>query len=1163
MPRSAFHFEQVALSAIRGFAGQGFTVPGLGPGIIVIHGPNGVGKSTLSLGMNLLLWEQVAAPPGTVLRAQVQVAGATQVRERFQERLTAKAGAQAVAASPWPGPETRDRYTFSLSDLLQANQSNQAFGEHLRQQMQGGVDFPSLRAGVGAMTTFSSSRLGPARDLKEAQDRVRDQAKAQGDQENLEAEVRYLEDEVRQLGAHRQAEQRLEVLDRGLEALEQLLDREEVLAPFLAREALLGRLQDSDGERHDELRAARDEAMTARSTLASQLQKLDGDLARLNLQGTPAKEAALAANHLAAALQEAAKALEAQGSDLAQAQAALDDWQRAHPWLAPDDYAGPEVSRERLQTALTLSRQLEQSHATRHALSELASQMGPEDPVPPVQALAAAAGLLEHWLDQRRRLEGLAVAPGRPRAAALLVAGAVAGLAALAAALKGGAFLLAAATAAALILLGLGALALRPARRGDPGQAQRDLAETQARFLALAVTGLAPAVWDEAHVRNAATALRETLALAGGQAWRNGFRAAVRTRRDHEASRWAELRAEAGELARQLSLPADAAEPFGGFLALMASRLEEGLKLRAALAAAQGRVRHAADTLKARREEAAALLQTFGRDASAEPRAALTALAADLDTALRLLDDRARVAADLANARQDSPQERLDGFLSQRSLQEDTFPEAWAARARWQPLRDAHAAQRTLVESLLAREPQWTGELQALADRDGAPLPQRREALRQRHAGLSAELLECRRLLAAVGARQEDLGRKKLALETLTRGGTLAVLILERDLAAQRLEAVRQKEVEGRALTLLIDRLEKRSAEEDLPPQLRRASELFQAFTRHRYTLQFLGGAFHAREGGQTLSLQELSEGTRLQLLMAVRLAYVEHQEEPEGIQLPLFLDEVLANCDDERALAIIDAIRIMAGSGRQIFYFTAQQDEVEKWRTLGGEAVQVVDLATVRSLEAQRRIPLPLRDWARPAVPEPGAALLLDYARTLGAPGAALWVPLHQQHPWLACVEGDQGLLCDFLRGGLTTLGQVQRFLQDQDGDVPRRLLTTLTLLEAAQTALQAARPRPLDPALLEQAEIKGLLADRTNLLAALAEAGGDPRRLLDATIPGVGGKRKESLKEWLLREGHVVEQETPSVELLLDLKVRYASLLAPEAEGWISVERFVLQAG
>jgi hypothetical protein len=158
--------------------------------------------------------------------------------------------------------------------------------------------------------------------------------------------------------------------------------------------------------------------------------------------------------------------------------------------------------------------------------------------------------------------------------------------------------------------------------------------------------------------------------------------------------------------------------------------------------------------------------------------------------------------------------------------------------------------------------------------------------------------------------------------------------------------------------------------------------------------------------------------------------------------------------------------------------------------------------------------------------------------------------------------VEGDQALLRDFLRGGLTTLGQVRRYLQDQDAPVARRLLITLTLLEAAQTALQAARPRPLDPALLEQAEIKGLLADRTNLLAALAEAGGDPRRLLDAAIPGVGGKRKESLREWLLREGHVVEQETPTTELLLDLKVRYASLLAPEAEGWISVERFVLQS-
>jgi uncharacterized protein YhaN len=1162
MPRSAFHFEQVALSAIRGFSGQGFTVPALGPGIIVIHGPNGVGKSTLSLGMNLLLWEQVAAPPGTVLRAQVQVAGAPQVRERFQERLTARAGAAEVAASPWPGPETRDRYTFSLSDLLQANQSNQAFGEHLRQQMQGGVNFQALRTGVGALGAFSRSNIGPARDLKEAQDRVLAQAREQGAQENLEAEVRDLQAEVGRLEEYRRSEQRLGALDKGLDALEQLLDREEALAPFAASEALLELLQDSDGDRCAELRAARDEAVTARAALAAQLQALDGELTLLNLQGTPAREAALAASHLAAALQEAARALEAQEAELAQAQASLEDWGRAHPWLAAEDYPGPEVSRERLQTALTLSRQLEQSHATRHALSELAGQMGPEDPAAPVQALTAAAALLEEWLDRRRRLEGLAMAPSRPAAVALLAGGFVAGLAALGAALWGGAYLLAGATAATLALLAFGALALRPARRGDPGQAQRDLAETQARFIALGITEPAPTVWDEAHVRNAVSALREALALAGGQAWRNGFRTAVRNRRETEAARWADLRAEAGQLARQLNLPADAAEPFGGFLALMTSRLEEGLKLRAGLAAVQGRIRHALATLHEREGEAAALLAAFGRQGGAAPRAALTALAADLDTALRLSEDRTRVAARLAQARQDSPQERLDQFLGQRELQVDTFQEAWTLRARWKPLREAHAAQRNLVESLLAREHQWSAEVQALADRGGDPLPLRREDLRQRHAAVQAERHACRLLLEGLGTRQEDLGRKRLALETLNRGGTLAALILERDLAAQRLEAVRQKELEGRTLTLLIDRLERRCAEEDLPPQLRRASELFQVFTRHRYTLQFLGGAFLAREGSQTLALHELSEGTRLQLLMAVRLAYVEHQEEPGGIQLPLFLDEVLANCDDERALAIIDAIRIMAGSGRQIFYFTAQQDEVEKWRTLGGASVQVVDLANLRSLEAQRRIPLPLRDWARPAVPGPGDAPLLDYAQALGAPGAALWIPVHQQHPWLACIEGDQPLLHDLLRGGLTTLGQMQRFLQDQEGPAPQRLRLSLTLLEAAQLALQGARPRPLDPAKLEQAEIRNLV-DKTNLLAAFAEAGGDPRRLLEATIPGVGPTRKVNVKEWLVREGHLVEAAPSAAELLLTLKVRFSSQLAPEAEAWMAVERFVHQAG
>src|SRR5690606_37194719 len=82
--------------------------------------------------------------------------------------------------------------------------------------------------------------------------------------------------------------------------------------------------------------------------------------------------------------------------------------------------------------------------------------------------------------------------------------------------------------------------------------------------------------------------------------------------------------------------------------------------------------------------------------------------------------------------------------------------------------------------------------------------------------------------------------------------------------------------------------------------------------------------------------LEELSSGTRVQLLLAVRVAFVEQQE--QGVMLPLLLDEVLGNSDDERARAIMAAAVELAREGRQVFYFTAQADEVVRWGALAAE---------------------------------------------------------------------------------------------------------------------------------------------------------------------------------------------------------------------------------
>lgn len=131
---------------------------------------------------------------------------------------------------------------------------------------------------------------------------------------------------------------------------------------------------------------------------------------------------------------------------------------------------------------------------------------------------------------------------------------------------------------------------------------------------------------------------------------------------------------------------------------------------------------------------------------------------------------------------------------------------------------------------------------------------------------------------------------------------------------------------------VLVNYVEKKSREDD-PKVLKRANHYLKKVTDNRYELLFADGRFKVRDEIEkdTKEVNELSDGTRVQLLLCVRLAFVEHLEEDKSIKLPLLFDETLASTDDERAPLLARTIGEICKQGRQVFYFTAQQDEIDK----------------------------------------------------------------------------------------------------------------------------------------------------------------------------------------------------------------------------------------
>jgi len=178
---------------------------------------------------------------------------------------------------------------------------------------------------------------------------------------------------------------------------------------------------------------------------------------------------------------------------------------------------------------------------------------------------------------------------------------------------------------------------------------------------------------------------------------------------------------------------------------------------------------------------------------------------------------------------------------------------------------------------------------------------------------------------------QEQLTRLDADIERAERGSSLENALADVELKRSALIHVREGKIAKAVGQTILEKL-REDAIKNAPPVFERARQNFFRVTDGRYSLVIpQNDSFRAKDHhrNRDFDLSELSSATRVQLLLSVRLAFVESHE--SNYRLPLTLDETLANSDDKRAQAIIKTISTLA-TDRQVFYFTAQQDEVDKW---------------------------------------------------------------------------------------------------------------------------------------------------------------------------------------------------------------------------------------
>ncbi|MFW5951420.1 MAG: ATP-binding protein, partial [Gemmatimonadota bacterium] len=356
------------------------------------------------------------------------------------------------------------------------------------------------------------------------------------------------------------------------------------------------------------------------------------------------------------------------------------------------------------------------------------------------------------------------------------------------------------------------------------------------------------------------------------------------------------------------------------------------------------------------------------------------------------------------------------------------------------------------------------------------------------------------------------------------------------DAAKADLADRRDRDVDDAIGQALVTWLEGTASDTNRPRVFHRARELLSVITRGQFRLEMSrdGDVFRAYDtvAERGRALDELSSGTRIQLLTAVRVAFVETQE--HGAAPPLLLDEVLANADDTRARAIIETALGLARAGRQVFYFTAQVDELEKWRELLTQAgdIEWGEYGLGDPSDG------PAFDWSdrrwADRVPAPG-----DLSH--GAYGALLDVPRFD--PWMEGVGGlhlwylveDVDALHELLDLGIDRYGKLQGFARHGGGlEAIRGVLddarSHAELCRRFGEYWRRGRGRPVDRAALEESgAVTATFMDRVAALCQRVE--GSAQALLAALdeggVPRFRTASIEDLRDFFLRAGHLDEAE------------------------------------
>ena len=1099
---------------------QPFTIQPSGAGVHVIFGPNAIGKSSICRAVEWLYWMDRGPSERTAIAGEFEVAGKTWRAEREGSRVRWQCRGERLEPPPIPPSHNRHCFFLRLRDLIDPSlEGTQDIASDIRRQMFGGFDLErvkeSLSRGVRSQHGRREQReyraaeraVQEAEGRQSALQRRADRLDALGAElEALETNARRVPSIDRALGLADRVEE-LAVLKRELAALPNAFEslsgaEDKEIAELQERiDEYDNRVRDTDAE----LEAARNDLRNSRLTdalseadIAIWRQRAD-ELGRIELK------LQAAANDFTASEMELAAALSAiGGADVAAAALDLDSHARLFASLrAAEDHRTKKSAIE-----------------WRLRLLESIAKVDDDDRL--LEELRGAAVALRSWL----RAPAPETSADRIRARRMWILLAVglsvagAGLAVLADPRFG--FLLAAALGVMVpVLLIRSPQASAEARR-----------RAEKEFESAGIE--APDSWDVPSVESRLRGLGREIAAVDARRQRARDRDVDRQTLISDLEGLATEEATLNEWRETLrkSLNLEALLP-DAELVDAARALDQLRSAQRSFEGAKGRHEELEAVCTRLCSSIAGFLEECGEKRPEDAASAREYLGSLADRNARLIDggSRERRAAkqrEEALADRGSARDAIQRIFALASLGDGDMPALRALLDQLPGFRDLNGRAASLESQIqLDRDELARAGESELTGIDRSSL----ERLKRSLSTGAAEAAELRDEIAKINA----------LVNTAKRENSLQEQMVLRERARAELQDRRDEALFARAGAFLVDDIETEYEQSQMPRVFQRARGHFNAFARHGYELRLGSDARKPRltavdlACGEERELDELSDGTRAQLLLAARLAFAEEVE--QGIALPLFLDEALDHSDPDRFKAIVGSLGDIAESReRQIFVLTSDPADIGRVEAaLAGENRGIgdrIDLGKIRTGIASAD-PKNLTVPKGQPVPAPGPMSSEEYGAALCVPRFAPTRGSSGQH-FFYLLWDNLELLHRFLGHGIEWAGQWKVVFGT---DLASRLCSgsvtseevsqRVDLLEVFCALWSVGRGRPVDrDAILGSGAVSVRYLDSVVTIAN--DLGGDAAQLLlalrskeDSRLKGFRGSAADELEKHLRDAG------------------------------------------